>query len=520
VMGDVRTAAGDLVIGAVFRGAARAHPHRTAVVIADESRTFGEIDAESNQIARALEKLGLRRGDRMAVWSSTRIEMVTLFAALAKLGVVFVPINPGLSDDEIVPILAKAQPAALAVDLDRLARGGSLRPSECGLVLIEPAAAAPGHHAEADLVGLAAIESEKAYEGPPVSELDVHTIFFTSGTTGGPKGAMLSHRVNVLRSHPGSQLEPRGSMVCPYPLFHMGAWTIALQQWQARDCVIFTMTADASEICGTVQKHQAERLNGIPAVWRRILDHASPAGDGQRPDLSSIRFADSGTSATPPELLAAIAAALPGAAIRIFYGSTEAGNVASLDPADIAQKPGTCGVPSPLAEVRVSPEGELQVCGPLLFDGYFGDPVATAAAHDDGWYRTGDLVAVDAEGYLTVVGRVSDAIRTGGETVAPIEVEAVVGNHPGIADTAVVGIPDAQWGEIVCAVVVMAAGAEAITIAELRDHCRPQLAKYKQPRRLEIVDAIPRTAATGQVQRRLLVERIAQQTVPTTGVPG
>src|SRR3974390_3925183 len=139
---------------------------------------------------------------------------------------------------------------------------------------------------------------------------------------GAPKGAVLSHRVNVLRSLPGALLEPRGAMVCPYPLFHMGAWTIALQQWQARDAVVFVSRASAEEIGAAVQRHRATRLNAIPAVWRRLLDARSGP---QPPDLSTLRFADTGTSATPPELLRAMARALPGAQVRVFYGSTEAG---------------------------------------------------------------------------------------------------------------------------------------------------------------------------------------------------
>src|SRR5439155_17195689 len=182
------------------------------------------------------------------------------------------------------------------------------------------------------------------------------------------KGVVLSHRVSVLRSHPGARLEARGAMVCPYPLFHMGAWTIALQQWQARDRVVFT-SADAAEICAAVNRHRATRLNCIPGVWRRILDFlATPAGAAA--DLSSLRLADTGTSATPVELLSSISTALPDAEVRVFYGSTEAGSVASLAHEDIARKPGSVGVPAPFAEVRVDQGGELWVRGPLLFDGY------------------------------------------------------------------------------------------------------------------------------------------------------
>jgi len=443
----------DLLIGDIFRNAARAVPDRVAVAVGSATLTFGELDRAANRIARSL---SLNVGDRVVVQRDADLSVAPLFAALAKLGAVFVPVSPLLAEAELRPILDVAQPAVLIRD---------------------------GEAVE-DVAG------DESDVGSSVAERDPHVVFFTSGSTARPKGVVLSHRTNFLRSHPGAQLEPRGAMVCPYPLFHMAAWTIALQQWQARDRVVFLQSADAATIGAAVLEHRAARLNCIPAVWRRLLE--PPAVD-----LSSLRFADTGTSATPPELLAAIAARCPDAEVRVFYGSTEAGNVASLDHADISRKPGSVGVPSPLTWVRVASDGELHVRGPLLFDGYLGEPDPFV----DGWYATGDLVDVDDEGYLSIVGRSRDVIRTGGETVAPAEVEAVLARCAGVADVAVIGVPDATWGEVVCAVVV-----GRVTLQDVRAHCEGELASFKHPRRLEVVDEIPRTSSTGQVQRRLLVE--------------
>jgi acyl-CoA synthetase (AMP-forming)/AMP-acid ligase II len=200
---------------------------------------------------------------------------------------------------------------------------------------------------------------------------------------------------------------------------------------------------------------------------------------------------------------------LPDAQVRVFYGSTEAGSVTQLQHADIERKPGSCGVPGPFTALRTDEDGQLLVKGPLLFDGYLDDPDATRAALTDGWYATGDLGEVDDEGYVSIVGRLGEVIRTGGEAVAPTELETVLAGHPRVADVAVVGLPDAQWGELVCAVVVPAPDGPPPELSDLRATCAGRLASYKHPRRLVLVDEIPRTAATRQVQRRLLLERLA-----------
>ncbi len=233
-------------------------------------------------------------------------------------------------------------------------------------------------------------------------------------------------------------------MVAPFPLFHMGAWTMAMQQWQAREAMVFA-TTDPAAICDAIERHQARRVHCLPGIWRRVLEHLDTP-EGRARDLSSVEFADAATSATPIELLAAVDRALPNAKVRVFYGSTEAGSVSWLPPDDMYRKPGSVGVPAILTETRVDPGGELLVRGPLLFDGYLDDPEATAAALEDGWYHTGDVVDVDDEGYLSIVGRARDVIRTGGETVAPPEVEAVLGTYPGVADVAVIGLPDPAVG--------------------------------------------------------------------------
>jgi acyl-CoA synthetase (AMP-forming)/AMP-acid ligase II len=497
----------DLLAGDIFRNAARAVPAGLAAATVDHRLTFGALDRGSNQIARAFAELGVGLGSRVVTWTDNSIDLVPVFAALAKSGAVFAPTNGRLGLEEVTPSALLARPSLLVVDHTRTGDAAELA-TRLGVpwVLADTvtgAGEAPGP--DHSLTVLADRCSDAALD--PVdglTERDPHVVFFTSGSTGRPKGAMISHRATVLRSHPGSQLEPRGALVCPFPLFHMAAWTLSMQQWHARDAIVYA-APDGMEICAAVERHQAARVYLIPAVARRVLDHLATS-EGAARDMSGVRFADTGTSATPPELLREMAAAFPNATLRVFYGSTEAANVAALEQVDFERKPGSCGTPSPLTEVRRSDDGELQVRNAVLFDGYFGDAEATAnAVTADGWYRTGDRAEVDAEGFFTITGRVHDVIRSGGESVAPLEVEAVLRTHPAIVDVAVIGVPDPQWGEVVCAVIAVA-GSEAPTLAELREHCAAKLASHKHPRRLLVVDEIPRTQATMQVQRPRLVE--------------
>src|SRR5436190_3053175 len=270
----------ELLIGDVFRNAARAVPDRTAAVFGPRSITFGEIDRQANRMARALQEYGVGRGDRVAVWAATNLDVIPLFAALAKLGLVFAPMNPALSMEEAVETASAARPVMLVVDEGRADAGAVA--AKVGSALM------PLTH----LLAAAASESDADVASPALAEHDPHVIFFTSGSTGRPKGVVLTHRLNYLRTHPGGIFDPRGPMVCPFPLFHMAGWTIALQQWQARAPVVF-VPADAASICEAIEHYQATRVYGIPAVWRRVFEYLATS-EGKAHDLSSVRSADTG----------------------------------------------------------------------------------------------------------------------------------------------------------------------------------------------------------------------------------
>jgi acyl-CoA synthetase (AMP-forming)/AMP-acid ligase II len=476
-----------LLVGEILANAARVAPGALAASLDDDALTFADVDRRANEIAHGLAGAGVRHGDRVLWWSDTTLDAVPVFVALAKLGAVFAPLNARASLDEVRPVAEYARPRLLLA-------GSSHR----------DAVAALASGSDVPFLERIPTGARGAPVVPELTERDPHVIFFTSGSTGRPKGVVLSHRANWLRTYVGAtSTTGGGGTVCMFPLFHMAGWTIALGAWQGRRAVHFVRVPDAETLCRTVARHDASRLYCIPAVWARVLEHP----DARR-DLAGLVEADTGTSATPPELLRAIKDTLPWTVTRVFYGSTEAGPGVQLGDADLFRKPGSVGVPQAGVDLRLTDTGEVSLRSPFLMDGYFDAPDETAAVLRDGWYHTGDLGAIDDEGYLSIVGRARDVIRTGGETVVPPEVEQVLAAHPAVADVVVVGVPDPQWGEIVTAVIVTTDGSPPPDVDAVRAFCAGRLAPFKQPRRVVAVDALPRTAATGQVQRTLIVERL------------
>lgn len=523
--GESRADGRKLLIGDIIRRAAEAVPNSPAVCVGSlaegyAERSYAELERDANRLAFALrERLGIGLGDRVLGWADTSIEVLPLFVALAKLGAVFAPLNARLGAEEAGEVARLARGALLIVDTDHAAGADQLA-AAAGLDrwALLPVGDAGRASAERDRLGSAEASSQTdeerlvldatvlpdppaSIEEPALEERDPHVIFFTSGSTGRPKGVVLSHRANWLRGFQGVFRDEPERTVCMFPLFHMAAFTLAISAWQTRGEITYTdSTADA--LLAACESRRANRLYGLPLVWKRIVE-----SDTSRYDLTSLTQLDSGTSATPIELIEAMKERFPNAGVRIYYGSTEVGSATALADADVLRKPGSVGIASVQADVRLGEDGEILVRSPFLMDGYFDDPEATAASFDGDWFRMGDIGALDEEGYYSIVGRKKEILRTGGESVSPNEVEAVLRDVPGVLEIAIVGLPDPSWGEVLCAAVVPEKGRE-VTLAQLQAYCEGKLAGFKKPRRIALLESLPRTAATSQVQRTLLVEEI------------
>ncbi|MEU4568945.1 class I adenylate-forming enzyme family protein [Micromonospora sp. NPDC023956] len=491
----------NLLIGEIVRLAARMAPGAVAATLTGRRITFGELDRQANRTANALAGLGIRAGDRVAWSTAPTLRTLDAFLGCARLGAVFVPVNPALSAAEAEAVLGYLEPRLLVADRD-------VEPVGVPLARI---GAAPG--AGADLDALTARASAGAPAGAErLADTEPHIIYLTSGSTGRPKGALVSHRASWLRAAPGggtftTTIRGTGGVLCSFPLYHYGGWHYVLEAWQNRTAVHLVPRADAARLIDVVHAERPAALYCIPAVWERLLDP-----EHRRADLSSLRHADTGTSALPVDLVERIKRRLPDTTTTILYGSTEAGRMAALPDADLARKPGSVGRPAFPGALWIDAgqtgatgtpgqTGEVLVTGPALMSGYHRLPAETAAALPDGVYRSGDLGRLDEEGYLHLTGRLREVIRTGGESVSPVEVETALRGLAGVVDVAVVGLPDERWGEVVCAVLVLAHDAPHPDVDAVRAHVAGRLAGFKQPRRVVVLPAIPRTAATGQVQR-------------------
>ena len=498
----------------IGRQAAAAHD-RPALTFNGHTSTYGELLEKIDRLAAELVAGGLGRGERVGyIGTNDPMFLVSLFAA-ARVGAVFVPLNFRLTGAELTYIINDAGLHTLIADAEHAAVVEPIR-SECGLQRTLALTPVPNWETVEDL-----LRDRAPLEQPILPDADdVVVIMYTSGTTGRPKGAMLTHgnlfwnNVNALLSFDINQDDI--SLVCA-PLFHIGGLNVTtLLTLQKGGQIVLMPGFDPGQALKLIAEHHVTTMFGVPAMF--LFMSQVPEWDAA--DLSSIRYFVCGGAPVPEHLITLYGNR--GVPFAQGYGLTETAPLALVMRADeTAHRIGSAGHRVlPLSDVRLvdaenqpvasGERGEICVRGPQVMKGYWNNEAATAAVIDDGgWFHTGDVGTTDADGYVYVVDRVKDMVITGGENVYPAEVESVLYGHPAIAEVAVLGVPDERWGESVTAVVALRPGTE-LTLEEVREFAQPLLAGFKVPRRLDLVDALPRNPA-GKILKYQLRDQLAEQ---------
>ncbi|HZQ78460.1 MAG TPA: AMP-binding protein [Acidimicrobiia bacterium] len=447
----------------------------------------GDLDSASRRVAARLAAAGLRPGDRVLMSAGTSVELVEAHVAALRLGLVVVPANTAYREREIAHLVADARPRLAVVDDPD--RGAWIRRAAAGTAVVGP---------EVDLPGAPPGEAAPVLDiaGPD----DPALIGYTSGTTGVPKGAVLSHR-NLLASSESVRAAWRWTaadrLVLALPLFHIHGLGVGLHgTLLAGASAVLLPRFDPDAVLDAVAAHDGTLFFGVPTMYARLA--ASP----RLAELGRLRLCVSGSAPLAPALFERLA---EGSGQRVLerYGMTETGMNVS-NPYDGERRPGTVGLPLPGVELRLGAGGEIELRGANVFSGYWGRPEATAAAFtEDGWFRTGDIGEFDAAGYLRLVGRARELIITGGLNVYPREVEDVLLEHPAVAEVAVAGAADDEWGELVTAWVVPDPAGPPPAAGELTRFAADRLAPFKCPRRIVFVDSLPRNAL-GKILRHEL----------------
>ena len=490
-------------LATILMNSAGSYPDRTAVRLDERALSYRDLDELSARVASWLAGRGITPGDRVGLMAPNTLEFVELYYGILRAGAVVVPMNPLFKSREVSYHLSDSG-AALAFAwhgvADQAAEGA--RSAGTDLVIIEPSGLAETL-ARSDPVPAVADRAPS----------DTAVILYTSGTTGQPKGAELTH-ANLISNIEVTRttllgLRPADVMLGALPLFHSFGQTVVMGCAIATGgCLTLLPRFDPVRALEIIKRDQVTVLAGVPTMYTAILHSAG----GSAGDVASLRLCVSGGAAMPVELMRAFEKQFD-CMILEGYGLSETSPVASFNHPDRDRKPGTIGQAIAGVEMRIQNDdgdplpsgeiGEIAIRGDNVMKGYWRRPRDTEEAMAGGWFRTGDLGRLDPEGYFSIVDRKKDMIIRGGLNVYPREVEEVLYEHPAVAEAAVIGVPDKFLGEEIAAVVTLKPGASADP-GQLREHVKRQLAAYKYPRHVWIVDALP-YGGSGKILKRAIV---------------
>ncbi len=500
----------------LVRRSARRYPEKLAIICGDTRWTFAQFNTIVERLAAGLNARAIAPGDRVAILARNSHAFAALRFALARLGAVLVPINFMLKAEEVAYILRHAGARLLATDssLAPLARDAAALDTAVRDFLWLPAEE-PSEPAEGMVRFDELVATETALPECPLTGTELAQIVYTSGTESSPKGAMLTHDA-VISQYVSclidAEITQSDLMLHALPLYHCAQLDVFLGPCvYAGATSVITAKPTPENILPLLERHHIGSFFAPPTVWIGLL--RSPLFD--RTDLSALKKGYYGASIMPVEVLREIATRLPAVRLWNLYGQTEIAPLATmLAPEDQLRKAGSAGRPALNVETRVVDDamrdvapgevGEIVHRSPHLMLGYYRDEERTAAAFEGGWFHSGDLGVIDDEGYITVVDRQKDMIKTGGENVASREVEEMIYRLNGVSEVAVIGAPHPRWVEAVVAVIVAKAG-HALDEAQVLAHCEQHLASFKIPKQVIFVDALPKNPSGKLLKRELRI---------------
>ncbi|PKK14938.1 MAG: long-chain fatty acid--CoA ligase [Thermomonospora sp. CIF 1] len=496
-------------------------PDQAALRFEGRTTTWRQLRDRVHRLANALARRGVGFGDRVALLTGNRPEFIEAMLAATRLGAIAVPVNFRLTAPEIAYVLENSEAKLMVADglADRPARQAVEQIGhDLTVVTVSPSEPWPQAEAYEDLIA----ETGPDHDPVDVPESSPALIMYTSGTTGRPKGAVLSHQnlhaqaLTIIRAF-GWVDDGEVNLVAS-PLFHIGAIGSVVPALLIGATIVIAPTRpfDSGEILDLLEGEKVTTVFLVPTQWQALCDDPSVP----KRDLSALRVMSWGAAPASDTLLRRMAEVFPHASNVALFGQTEMSPVTCvLQGKDALRKLGSVGRPVPtvaarivdsdMNDVPVGEVGEIVYRGPSLMEGYWRNPEATAEAFRGGWFHSGDLVRADEEGFIYVVDRVKDMIISGGENIYCAEVENVLAGHPAIAEVSVVGRPHPHWGETPVAFVVLRDPQTTLTIEELREWASGKLARYKLPTSLEIIDVLPRNAS-GKVLKPVLRERLTK----------
>ena len=505
-----------VAVGDMLRRAATRFPDKPAIVDGPKRLTYGELDARSNQFARFLLAQDLPPGSAVATLCLNSAEMVVAIFGIARAGMVWVPINPLVAGADLQYVLSKAEVKLIVADDELLARTRADIEKLCQRIVVIPVAGTALGDGGRLTTFAAALEGQESSEPPvAIAERDVAQIMFTSGTTAQPKGVMISHLAVYLASL-GNIIElglrEDDVATAMMPLFHCAQHTMLASFLHLGATSVLVRRFDPGTFLETVQRERITWMFAIPMIYRALLAHPARSGT----DLSSLRYCLYAMAPMDqPTLRRLMTEFCPQFALASGQTEMYPGTVFFRPEEQLRRTGSYWGRPSLINDMAImdlqgnllakGKIGELVQRGPNVMEGYLHDPDATAAARRHGWHHTGDLGYFDDDGLFVFVDRIKDMIKTGGENVASIKVEAALLGHPAVANTLVVGLPHPHWSEAVTAFVVLKPGS-SVSEVDLLAHCAAQLGQHEVPKAIVMLDTLPMTA-TGKAQKHVLRSR-------------